>query len=33
VACIPFNPDWRESREQLLDKYRQLTAAGVITRS
>jgi ferredoxin len=24
VQCIELNPDWRESREQLLDKYQQL---------
>jgi len=21
VACIPFNPDWRETRDQLMAKY------------
>jgi len=24
VACIPFNPQWRESPEQLMAKYRVL---------
>ena len=24
VACIPFNPDWRESKEQLREKYERL---------
>ena len=33
VDCIPLDPAWRESREQLMDKYHQLqqaieTAAG-----
>lgn len=27
VDCIPFNPDVRESQQQLHDKYLQLTAA------
>jgi hypothetical protein len=27
VACIPFNPDWRETREELQAKYERLTAA------
>jgi ferredoxin len=26
VACIPFNPEWRETREQLQAKYEKLTA-------
>ncbi|MCL4184214.1 MAG: YfhL family 4Fe-4S dicluster ferredoxin [Burkholderiaceae bacterium] len=26
VDCIPFDPAWRESREQLMDKYRRLQA-------
>ena len=26
VACIPFNPDWRESREELQAKYQRLQA-------
>src|SRR3954468_7348873 len=26
VACIPFNPEWRETREQLQAKYERLTA-------
>ncbi|MGL4576443.1 MAG: YfhL family 4Fe-4S dicluster ferredoxin [Burkholderiaceae bacterium] len=25
VECIPFNPEWRESREELLAKYERLT--------
>jgi ferredoxin len=25
VNCIPINPDYRETREQLLEKYQQLT--------
>ena len=24
VACIPFNPEWRETRDQLMAKYRVL---------
>ena len=28
VDCIPFNPDVRESKEQLYDKYLKLTAAN-----
>lgn len=24
VSCIPFNPAWRESKEQLMDKYNHL---------
>lgn len=27
IDCIPFNPDVVESKEQLLEKYYQLTAA------
>ena len=27
VACIPLNPAWRESREELQAKYERLTAA------
>ena len=27
VACIPFNPEWRETREQLQAKYELLTRA------
>jgi ferredoxin len=27
VDCIPFNPDVRETQEELLEKYLQLTAA------
>jgi ferredoxin len=27
VECIPFNPAWRETPEQLQAKYEQLTAA------
>ncbi|WP_079416405.1 YfhL family 4Fe-4S dicluster ferredoxin [Thiomonas intermedia] len=30
VNCIPVRPDRVESREQLLDKYRQLTAAKAL---
>ena len=26
VACIPLNPEWRETREQLQAKYERLTA-------
>ncbi len=26
VECIEFNPAWREDQEQLMNKYRQLTA-------
>jgi ferredoxin len=26
VACIPLDPAWRESREELLIKYERLTA-------
>ncbi len=25
VDCIPFNPDYRETQEQLLEKYKHLT--------
>ena len=25
VDCIPLNPDYRETREELLEKYRRLT--------
>jgi len=28
VECIDFNPQWRESEEQLLVKYRRLTGQG-----
>lgn len=28
VACIPFHPDWRESREELLAKYERLQAGS-----
>ena len=28
VSCIPFDPAWRESKEQLQDKYQQLQAAA-----
>lgn len=28
VACIPMNPDYIETPEQLMSKYRQLTAIG-----
>ena len=27
VACIPLNPAWRESREELQAKYERITAA------
>ena len=27
VDCIPFNPDVRESQEELMDKYERLMAA------
>jgi ferredoxin len=27
VSCIPFNPAWRESREQLQAKYESLQSA------
>ncbi len=27
VACIPVNPSWTETREQLMTKYRALQAA------
>jgi hypothetical protein len=27
IDCIPFNPDVVESKEQLLEKYYQLTTA------
>jgi ferredoxin len=27
VACIPFNPAWRETREELLAKYERLRAS------
>ena len=30
VNCIPVRPDRVESREQLMDKYRQLTAAKAL---
>ena len=26
VNCIPFNPAWRESKEQLMEKYLRLQA-------
>jgi hypothetical protein len=26
VSCIPFNPAWRETREELQAKYERLTA-------
>ena len=28
VSCIPINPSWVESREQLLEKYRVLQSAS-----
>jgi hypothetical protein len=38
VACIPFNPEWRETKEQLQAKYERLmqekgdpAAAGTAT--
>jgi ferredoxin len=27
VACIPFNPDWRESQDELQAKYERLQQA------
>jgi ferredoxin len=30
VNCIPINPDYRETREQLLEKYQQLTGKASI---
>ena len=33
VACIPQDPDWPESRAQLLEKYQRITFPTVITRS
>ncbi len=27
VNCIPFNPEWRETKEQLQAKFERLTAA------
>jgi hypothetical protein len=26
VNCIPFNPEWRETKEQLQEKYERLQA-------
>jgi ferredoxin len=26
IDCIPFNPDYRESKDQLMEKYSRLTA-------
>jgi ferredoxin len=26
IDCIPFNPDYRESKDQLMEKYQRLTA-------
>tara|TARA_R110000850_G_scaffold168543_1_gene293643 strand:- start:172303 stop:172488 length:186 start_codon:yes stop_codon:yes gene_type:complete len=26
VECIEIHPDWRESREQLLERYEELTS-------
>ncbi|HEU4622260.1 MAG TPA: YfhL family 4Fe-4S dicluster ferredoxin [Burkholderiaceae bacterium] len=28
VQCIPFNPAWRESRDELLSKYERLQQAA-----
>lgn len=28
VDCIPLNPEYSESREELMEKYRRLTAEG-----
>lgn len=28
VSCIPLNPDWRETPEQLLEKYARLQGKG-----
>jgi hypothetical protein len=25
VDCIPFNPDYEETREELMEKYRRIT--------
>lgn len=30
VDCIPLNPDYSETRDQLLEKYRRLTAAAEV---
>jgi phosphohistidine phosphatase SixA/Pyruvate/2-oxoacid:ferredoxin oxidoreductase delta subunit len=30
VACIPFNPEWRETREQLLVKFERLQQAASV---
>jgi len=29
VDCIPLNPAWQESQEQLRAKYERLMAAGI----
>ena len=29
VDCIPLNPEWKESQEELRAKYERLLAAGV----
>ena len=29
VSCIPFDPAWRETKEELQAKYERLTAAKV----
>jgi ferredoxin len=31
VECIPFDPEWHESREQLMDKYRALQSEAGLT--
>ena len=31
VSCIPFNPAWRETKEQLQAKYERLKAAADAT--
>jgi ferredoxin len=33
VACIPFDPEHVESREQLLQKYQRLTDLGGVTKA
>lgn len=30
VDCIPLNPDYSETRDQLLEKYQRLTAAAEV---
>jgi ferredoxin len=33
VDCIPLNPEWKESQEELRAKYERLMAAGVARRA